>query len=104
MIRDEAALDQALARVEVSLSAAHQHRRNDLAARQIVQLKVPLMEVLSQRQDAQRLAEARETASSAIKRDMFRHKARVQMVLLRGLPEELVEAETERIFPADAQI
>lgn len=71
---------------------------------QIAQLKIPLLHALTQRRETQRLADEREIASSTIKRDMFWQKALVHMLILRGLPVELIEAETEQIFPADAQI
>jgi hypothetical protein len=67
-------------------------------------MKIPLRRELIRIQQAKREVEKKEISSSTIKRDMFRLKARVQMVILRNLPEELIAAEVERIFPVDVRV
>ncbi len=107
IIGSEATLDAALDAALRQITSRHTAQRNApaiLTAEQIAEMKIPLRRELMRLQEAKRKEEEKEIASSAIKRDMFRLKARVQMVMLRGLPEELIEEETERIFPADMRL
>ena len=103
LINSEPALDAALAQID-SRPPSRRKIPAPLSASQLAQLKIPLLHELNQLLEKKRIAEEKDAAATIAKRDLFRLKAHVHMVLLRGLPAELIAAEIERIFPADVQI
>ncbi len=97
VVRDVADLDATLAR----LAETSQQLRGNHAGftdAQIAELKILLLKEFTPREIAR---QGRiDLEASVIKREMFKQKAHLELVLVRGLDANLVATESERIFPA----
>ena len=96
VVRDVADLDATLARL-AEASQLPRGRNGGFTDEQIAELKTLLLQEFAPREIARQ--EQIDVAASAIKRELFKQKAHLELVMLRGLDADLVARETERIFP-----
>lgn len=95
-VRDGAELDATLARLK-EISQQLRGKNSGFTDEQIAEMKTLLLQEFALR-DIDRQGQI-DVEASAIKRAMFKQKAHLELVLLRGLDANLVATETERIFP-----
>jgi hypothetical protein len=96
VIRDAAEIDTALT-LFADNSEQVRGKNNGFSDAQIAELRVPLLDALAARDNARQ--EQVDVENSGFKRAMFRQRAHLELVLLRGIDPDLVAAETEQVFP-----
>ncbi|MFT5534367.1 MAG: Leucine-rich repeat (LRR) protein [Burkholderiaceae bacterium] len=96
VVRNVADLDATLTRL-AEISQQLRGKKHGFTDEQIAELKTLLLREFAPREFARQ--EQIDVEASAIKRELFKQKAHLELVLLRGLDANLVATETERVFP-----